>query len=91
MNTKHTPGPWIDRSFQTEPGQMTKQQQNVLDAIRYATLRRNGEVKRRIDCSAYDGRTVASLLKRGLIDYKIETIHGTGYAAIAKATGGQNA
>lgn len=59
---------------------LTAQQQNVLACIRKQTLTRSGQLKRRIPCDCYDGRTINSLLARGLIEYGIG-IAGTGYAA----------
>lgn len=66
------------------------QMENVLAAVTELTTRRNGEVKRRVENlgEAFDRRTLSALHRRGLIDWKSETVHGTGWAAVAGADRG---
>jgi hypothetical protein len=68
---------------------LTNRMKNVLDAFIDQTViskgKNKGQVKNRISGDCYDMRTVNALYKRGLIDYKDETIHGSGFAATAKA------
>jgi hypothetical protein len=59
---------------------LSKAQQNVLEAITDQTNKRDGSLKRRIDCECYDQRTINSLAARGLIDYDHGT-DGEGWAA----------
>jgi len=61
---------------------LSAQQENILDAIKQQTLKqRSSEVKYRSQFNEYDQRTVISLARRGLIGWKTDTIHGTGWAA----------
>lgn len=60
---------------------LSKQQENILSAIKENTLKRNGDIKRRSAFLEYDQRTINSLARKGLINWKSETINGTGWAA----------
>ncbi|WP_419655482.1 uncharacterized protein Dvar_45660 [Desulfosarcina variabilis str. Montpellier] len=61
---------------------------NVLDAIKDQTIKQRGknagQVKNRISGDAYYYNTICALFRRGLIDFKINTIHGNGWAATRK-------
>ena len=58
---------------------------NVLDAIIDMTIKMRGKnagtVKARIDCSQFYSNTLAALSRRGLIEHRVETIFGDGWAA----------
>ena len=68
---------------------LSDQQINILNALADITIKQKGknrgQVKLRFDAiKCYDGRTVNSLVDRGLIDYALEGIPGTGYAVTKK-------
>jgi hypothetical protein len=60
-------------------------QLNVLEAIADQTIisrgKRKGAIKSRISGDSYDGRTLNALASRGLIEYRIGSILGDGWAA----------
>jgi hypothetical protein len=64
---------------------MTKNQINILDIIVNMTLKTKGqnagETKGVVSGNSFDGRTVNSLLNQGFIEWKEETIYGSGYQA----------
>ena len=58
---------------------------NVLDAIVDMTIKLRGknvgDVKDRIDASQFYESTISALSRRGLIEHKVDTIFGDGWAA----------
>jgi hypothetical protein len=69
--------------------ELSKGMKNVLEAIQQQTIKmkgnNKGEVKNRISGDAYYQQTLQALHRRGLIDYRVETVHGDGYAATKKS------
>jgi phage-related protein len=69
--------------------ELSKAMKNVLEAIQQQTIKmkgnNKGEIKNRISGDSYYQQTLNALYKRGLIDYKTNTIYGNGYAATKKS------
>ena len=66
---------------------LTPQMWNVLRILKDATMTRTGRVKRRSLCQSLHLNTVSALERRGLISFKFNTVHGSGYALTSKGWG----
>lgn len=68
---------------------LSNSQKNILDIAISETLiskgKNKGQVKGVLDQDCYDGRTTASLARKGLLSFHTGTIYGSGWAATEKA------
>lgn len=64
---------------------LNERQRNVLEAVVETTIKTRGknavETKGLVDEETYDGRTLTALERRGLIEYKMNTVFGHGFTA----------
>lgn len=68
---------------------LSTSQKNILDLAISETLiskgKNKGLVKGVLDQDCYDGRTTSSLARKGLLEFKVGTIYGSGWVATESA------
>lgn len=87
---KHTPGPWIDHSFKTEPGQMIQVRAGYINAreTELVALVAKEEDARLIAAAPELLDVAQSILADDMVQYLPAEYVEKVRAAIAKATGG---